>query len=49
MVERFGEMAGSWLNQAEIAIRLFSRQWLGRRRIPDQATLRTETRLGVVV
>jgi len=35
---------GSWLNQAEIAIRLFSRQCLGRRRIADRATLRNETR-----
>jgi transposase len=30
---------GSWLNQAEIAISLFSRQCLGRRRIADQACL----------
>jgi transposase len=29
---------GSWLNQAEIAISLFSRQCLGRRRIGDQAS-----------
>jgi DDE superfamily endonuclease len=35
---------GSWLNQAEIAISLFSRQCLGRRRIGDRASLRTETR-----
>jgi len=35
---------GSWLNQAEIAISLFSRQCLGRRRIGDRATLRKETR-----
>ena len=34
---------GSWLNQAEIAISLFSRQCLGRRRIGDQASLRRET------
>lgn len=34
---------GSWLNQAEIEISLFSRQCLGRRRIPDLATLRRET------
>jgi DDE superfamily endonuclease len=33
---------GSWLNQAEIEISLFSRQCLGRRRIPDLATLRRE-------
>ena len=30
---------GSWLNQAEIEIGLFSRQCLGKRRIPDLATL----------
>src|ERR1035437_5409712 len=35
---------GSWLNQAEIAISLFSRQCLGRRRIADQTSLRKETR-----
>jgi transposase len=35
---------GSWLNQAEIAISLFSRQCLGQRRIPDRASLRKETR-----
>ncbi len=35
---------GSWLNQAEIAISLFSRQCLGRRRIGDTAFLRHETR-----
>jgi DDE superfamily endonuclease len=34
---------GSWLNQAEIEIGLLSRQCLGRRRIPDLATLRRET------
>ena len=33
---------GSWLNQAEIEISLFSRQCLGRRRIPDLVTLRRE-------
>ena len=33
---------GSWLNQAEIAISLFSRQCLGRRRIGDRASLRKE-------
>jgi len=33
---------GSWLNQAEIEIGLFSRQCLGKRRIPDLATLRRE-------
>lgn len=35
---------GSWLNQAEIEISLFSRQCLGRRRIPDLPTLRRESR-----
>src|SRR6478672_6827868 len=35
---------GSWLNQAEIEIGLFSRQCLGRRRIPDLSLLRRETR-----
>jgi DDE superfamily endonuclease len=35
---------GSWLNQAEIEIGLFSRQCLGRRRIPDLKTLRQEAR-----
>jgi hypothetical protein len=33
---------GSWLNQAEIEIGLFSRQCLDKRRIPDLATLRRE-------
>jgi hypothetical protein len=33
---------GSWLNQAEIEIGLFSRQCLGNRRIPDLRTLRRE-------
>ena len=35
---------GSWLNQAEIEIGLFSRQCLGRRRIPDLQALRRESR-----
>jgi len=35
---------GSWLNQAEIEIGLFTRQCLGKRRIPDLATLRRESR-----
>jgi hypothetical protein len=35
---------GSWLNQAEIEIGLFSRQCLGRRRITDLNSLRRETR-----
>ena len=33
---------GSWLNQAEIEISLLSRQCLGRRRIADLSTLRSE-------
>ena len=36
---------GSWLNQAEIEISLFSRQCLGRRRIPDLATLRSQAQV----
>ena len=35
---------GSWLNQAEIEIGIFSRQCLGNRRIPDLETLRQESR-----
>jgi hypothetical protein len=35
---------GSWLNQAEIEIGLFSRQCLGKRRIPDLDMLRHESR-----
>jgi transposase len=35
---------GSWLNQAEIAISLYSRQCLGQRRIGDPACLQQETR-----
>jgi hypothetical protein len=35
---------GSWLNQAEIEIGLFSRQCLGKRRIPELCGLRTEAR-----
>jgi transposase len=35
---------GSWLNQAEIEISLFSRQCLGRRRIGDIAALRRQTK-----
>ena len=33
---------GSWLNQAEIEIGIFTRQCLGARRIPDLKTLRRE-------
>jgi transposase len=36
---------GSWLNQAEIELSLYSRQCLGTRRIPDLGTLQRETRL----
>ena len=35
---------GSWLNQAEIEISLFSRQCLGKRRIPTLKILRQESR-----
>src|ERR1017187_4924689 len=35
---------GSWLNQAEIDISVFSRQCLGRRRIPSLGDLRREAR-----
>jgi DDE superfamily endonuclease len=35
---------GSWLNQAEIEIGIFSRQCLGARRIPNLKTLRREAR-----
>ena len=35
---------GSWLNQAEIELSLYSRQCLGSRRIPDLETLQGETR-----
>ena len=34
---------GSWLNQAEIAINIYSRQCLGKTRIPDIETLRKKT------
>lgn len=34
---------GSWLDQAEIELSQYSRQCLGRRRIPDLKTLRRET------
>ena len=36
---------GSWLDQAEIELSLFSRQCLGNRRIPDLSTLQRETRV----
>jgi hypothetical protein len=35
---------GSWLNQAEIELSLFSRQCLGTRRIPALEVLQQETR-----
>jgi hypothetical protein len=35
---------GSWLNQAEIEIGIFSRQCLGTRRIPNLKILRQEVR-----
>jgi hypothetical protein len=35
---------GSWLNQAQSAISLFSRQCLGKRRIADRPSLRKDTR-----
>jgi len=35
---------GSWLDQAEIELSLFSRQCLGTRRIPDLKTLQRETK-----
>jgi len=35
---------GSWLNQAEIEIGIFSKQCLGKRRIPDLRTLRQESK-----
>jgi transposase len=35
---------GSWLNQAEIEISLYTRQCLGNRRIPDLTALRRESR-----
>ena len=35
---------GSWLNQAEIEIGIFSRQCLGKRRIPSLTTLRTQAK-----
>jgi DDE superfamily endonuclease len=35
---------GSWLNQAEIEIGIFSRQCLGKRRIPNLKTLRQEAK-----
>jgi hypothetical protein len=41
---RYTPKHGSWLNQAEIAISLFSRQCLGQRWIGDRAFLRKQTR-----
>jgi len=36
---------GSWLNQAEIELSLYSRQCLGKRRIPDLDVLQRETQV----
>ena len=36
---------GSWLNQAEIELSLYSRQCLGTRRIPDLEKLKQETKI----
>jgi transposase len=36
---------GSWLNQAEIELSLYSRQCLGKRRIPTLVLLQQETRI----
>ena len=36
---------GSWLNQAEIELSLYSRQCIGKRRIPTLGKLRQETRV----
>jgi transposase len=38
---------GSWLNQAEIAINMYSRQSLGRTRIPDLESLKKRTKAWV--
>ena len=35
---------GSWLNQAEVEISLFSRQCLGKRRIGNMTSLRSQAR-----
>lgn len=40
----YTQKQGSWLNQAEIEISLFSRQCLGKRRIPTLKILRRESR-----
>ena len=39
--------APKWLNQAEIEISLFSRRYLGKRRIPTLTTLRREAAPGI--
>lgn len=41
---RYTAQRDTCLHQAEIAISLFSRRCLGRRRISDRASLRKETR-----
>ena len=38
---------GSWLNQAEIAINMYSRQSLGKTRIPDIGLLKKKTKAWV--
>jgi hypothetical protein len=38
---------GGWLNQAEIEIGIFSRQCLGKRRIPTLESLRREAKAGI--
>jgi transposase len=44
LTAHFTPKHGSWLNQAEIELSLVSRGCLGRRRIPDLAQLRRDTR-----
>jgi hypothetical protein len=44
LADRYTPKHGSPLNQAEIAISLFSRQCLGKRRIGDRVSLHKETR-----
>lgn len=41
---RYTPKHGSWLNQAEIEISLYARQCLGKRRIPELASLQRESR-----
>ncbi len=44
LIPHYTPKHGSWLNQAEIEISLFSRQCLGNRRIGDLPTLRQQAR-----